>query len=72
MMHSMHLFAFLPLATAAFAAGNLYFPPQQDARWERIEPAKAGWDRAAIDAALDLAGSRRSTAVVILSRQDYG
>ena len=61
----MRLFAFLLLGTTA-AAGNLYFPPKQDAGWDRIEPAKAGWDRAAIEAALDLAGARRSTAVVVL------
>src|SRR5579871_3428954 len=63
---SMHLLALLPFAASAFAAGNLYFPPVRDAAWERIEPAKAGWDRAAIEAALDLAGARRSTAVVVL------
>ena len=62
----MRLFAFLLLAGGTLAAGDLYFPPKQDTGWKRIEPAKAGWNRAAIDAAVDLAGARRSSAVVIL------
>jgi CubicO group peptidase (beta-lactamase class C family) len=62
----MRLFAFLLLAAAPAAGADLYFPPKQDAAWERIEPAKAGWRREGIAAALELAGSRRSTAVVML------
>lgn len=56
------------LIASALAAGELYFPPPDDPRWQRIKPADAGWNQAAIDSALDFAGSRRSTAVVILYR----
>ena len=56
------------LIASALAAGELYFPPPDDVRWQRIKPADAGWSQAAIDSALDFAGSRRSTAVVILHR----
>ena len=43
------------------AAGQLYFP-STDARWEKTEGGKA------LEEALEFAGARRSTAVVILSR----
>ena len=66
MMLIMRLLAILLFASVSFAADNLYFPPKQDARWERMEPAKAGWDATALQAALDFAGTRRSTAVVVL------
>src|SRR6478672_4727779 len=66
MMLIMRLLAFLLFATSSFAADSLYFPPRQDARWERIQPDKAGWDAKALQAALDFAGTRRSTAVVVL------
>jgi CubicO group peptidase (beta-lactamase class C family) len=65
MMLIMRLLAFLLFATASFAADSLYFPPNQDAGWERMQPAKASWDAAALNKALDFAGSRRSTAVVV-------
>jgi CubicO group peptidase (beta-lactamase class C family) len=62
----MRLFASLLLSAGALAAGDLYFPPQQDSGWQRIAPDKAGWKKAAIEAALDVAGARRSTGVVVL------
>jgi CubicO group peptidase (beta-lactamase class C family) len=61
----MSLLVALLLASAALA-DSLYFPPKQDAHWERVEPAQAGWNASALQAALDFAGSRRSTAVVVL------
>lgn len=64
----MRFLTILLLTASAWAADSLYFPPKQDARWERISPAKAGFDPAAIQTALDFAGSRRSTGVVILQK----
>lgn len=46
-------------------AQPLYFPPQQG-DWERVDPASVGWDLARLSAALDVAGARRSSGVVIL------
>ena len=43
----------------------LYFPPD-GGPWDGVEPASVGWDRQALDAALELAGRRRSTGVVLL------
>ena len=63
----MRFFPFVLIAGCAFAGDDLYFPPAQDVRWEHIEPAKAGYN-ASLQAVLDFAGSRRSTAVVILYR----
>ena len=45
----------------------LYFPPS-DGRWETVDPADAGWDAAPIEAAIELAGDRNSTSVVLLHR----
>ena len=45
----------------------LYFPPSSGP-WETVDPAAAGWDAGQLDAALSLAGERRSTGVVILHR----
>lgn len=50
---------------ARAATNDLYFPPRTGA-WESITPAEAGWDADALDAALELAGSRRSTGVIVL------
>lgn len=59
--------AALLLATALSLSGaDLYFPPADDAQWERIPPSEAGWDEQALEAALDFAEQRRSSAVVIL------
>jgi len=46
---------------------NLYFPPRQGL-WEHIEPSAAGWDSKKLEAALDFAGQRRSSGVVVLYR----
>ena len=56
------------LIAGPLAAGGLYFPPAEDAKWQRIAPAKAGWSASALDSAIEFAGTRRSTAVVILYR----
>src|SRR6188508_3113754 len=55
------------LASAAGAADSLYFPPTEG-KWQQVEPAKAGWDAAAIDSALTYAGEQRSSGVVVLYR----
>ncbi len=52
-------------ACSAIAAPDLYFPADQG-EWERIDPAKVGWDSAKLDAALEVAGARNSSGVVIL------
>lgn len=60
--------ALLLAAAASLAAEGLYFPPENDARWERVEPAAVGWNSQALEAVFDFARSRRSSAVVILHR----
>lgn len=45
-----------------------YFPPVTGSAWETTTPAALGWNTAALEAALDWAGTQNSTAVVILSR----
>ncbi len=54
----------VPIARAAGTA-DLYFPPRS-AAWETVDAASAGWDAAALESALDFAGARRSTGVVVL------
>ncbi len=54
-------------ASPATRGGALYFPPA-DGAWETVAPAETGWDAGQLDAALALAGERRSTGVVILYR----
>ena len=44
---------------------KLYFPPVEG-RWEKVGAAESGWDLVKLKAALDLAGRRKSSAVVIL------
>ncbi len=46
----------------------VYFPPTDPASWETIAPARLGYDTAALTAALDWAGTQRSSAVVVLWR----
>lgn len=53
-------------AAAPLSAGELYFPSAKDSEWKKIQPADARWNRQALDDVLSFAGSRRSTAVVIL------
>jgi CubicO group peptidase (beta-lactamase class C family) len=49
----------------AKAAEELYFPGS-DESWESVAPASAGWDSEKLNAALDIAGARKSSGVVIL------
>ena len=44
---------------------SIYFPPDNGI-WERVDPASVGWDAAGLSAALDVAGSRKSSGVLIL------
>ncbi|MDQ8162296.1 MAG: serine hydrolase [Gemmatimonadota bacterium] len=45
-----------------------YFPPTTGASWDTIAGARLAYDTAALTAALDWAGTQRSTAVVVLWR----
>lgn len=45
---------------------GLYFPPTTGDAWETLDPVVAGWDTAALEAALAFAESKDSTAVMIL------
>ena len=54
-------------AQSATAGEGLYFPPNND-HWERVEPASVGWDKAKLDAALDVAQARHSSGVMVLYR----
>lgn len=56
-------FAALP----AQAAEDVYYP-NSDALWETVDPESLGWDSGKLNAALDLAGLRKSSGVVILHR----
>ena len=49
----------------AKAAEELYFPAS-DESWESVAPASVGWDSEKLNAALDIAGARKSSGVVIL------
>ncbi len=62
----MRLSLLLILCVSAWAGEGLYFPPTDGGEWARVEPDAAGWDGAALEEALDFAGERRSTAVVVL------
>lgn len=44
---------------------RLYFPPDVG-EWEHVDPSAAGWNPAALEAALDVAGARKSSGLVIL------
>ncbi len=44
---------------------SIYFPPDEGT-WERVDPADVGWDAEGLSAALDVAGSRNSSGVLIL------
>ena len=49
----------------AVRAADRYFPPAA-ADWARIDPARAGWDARALDAALEYARTMHSSGVVML------
>ena len=67
------LFAFtalllaLPSAQAAKKDAPLYFPPAKG-QWEKIDPAKIGWNPAKLKELMDYAGKNKSSGVVILYR----
>ncbi len=46
-------------------AQPLYFPPTEG-EWESVNPASVGWSNEGLSAALDIAGERHSSGVVIL------
>jgi CubicO group peptidase (beta-lactamase class C family) len=46
----------------------MYFPPVDGSAWETIAPARLGYDSAALAAAIDWAGTQRTTAVMVLWR----
>jgi CubicO group peptidase (beta-lactamase class C family) len=46
----------------------LYFPPTAGSAWDTIAGARLGYDTAALTAALNWAGTQRSTAVLVLWR----
>ncbi len=50
---------------ATHASEEMYFPGT-DAGWETVSPESVGWDGAKLNAALELAGQRKSSGVVIL------
>ena len=54
-----------PSAVKDVFTGKLYFPPAEGS-WEKVRAADSGWDPAKLKAALELAGRRKSSAVVIL------
>ncbi len=49
------------------SAQSTYFPTSDDT-WQRVAPASVGWDAEALSAALDVAGGRSSSGVLILHR----
>lgn len=57
---------FIAIETA-FAA-ELYYFPAPEGEWETVDPESVGWDSAKLSAALDVAGARKSSSVVILYR----
>lgn len=62
------LLAILCLQVAVTShAAELYFPPD-NGEWENVSPESAGWNADLLDAALDVAGSRDSSGVVILHK----
>lgn len=56
---------FSVIGCQAINAQGLYFPPGQG-EWERIDPESTGWNADQLEAALDVAGARNSSGVVIL------
>ena len=54
-----------PAAVQGAAARKLYSPPAEGS-WEKVQAAESGWDLVKLKAALELAGRRKSSAVVIL------
>ena len=57
----------LPSAQAAKKDAPLYFPPAKG-QWEKIDPAKIGWDPIKLKELMDYSGKNKSSGVVILYR----
>ena len=57
--------AFLCAIAYPAAAAEFYFPPATGA-WESVTPFAVGWDEVRLSAALDIAGERNSSGVVML------
>ena len=57
----------LALSSLVVVAAELYFP-DDSGDWETVSPESVGWNSELIDAALDLAGERNSSGVLILHR----
>ena len=57
----------LPSAQGAKKDAPLYFPPAKG-QWEKIHPAKIGWDPIKLKELMDYAGKNKSSSVVILYR----
>jgi len=53
------------LTNSALSAQSLYFPPAIG-HWEEIDPSSAGWNAERLSAALDIAGERNSSGVLVL------
>ncbi len=69
---AINLFSVLAVIACGFiamgsvrAAETLYFPDSGE-HWETLEPTSVGWDSEKLGAALDVAGARKSSGVVIL------
>lgn len=63
-----HLFVLALLTisiSTAVRAAEVYFPPTTGA-WETVEPDAVGWNSMLIDEALEIAGQRNSSGVLIL------
>ena len=53
------------LTTVSLSAQDIYFPAA-DEEWAQIDPATVGWNPELLETALDIAGARNSSGVVIL------
>ena len=60
------LLAVLSVISYAGPSAQSPYVPSDDGTWQRVDPASVGWDADGLAAALDVAGSRRSSGVVIL------
>lgn len=56
----------LLLGAQIVLAAQAHYFPESDADWESVEPASVGWDADKLSDALNIAGERKSSGVVIL------
>lgn len=61
------LFSLLLLLALPVQAAELYFPAD-NSDWEHVDPASAGWNPELLSRALEVAGERNSSGVVILHK----